>query len=71
MIVLELQFLKEDGKVITFTVDQPTTPVDKAAVNSVMDTILTSDVFRHLGTNARKKGARVIERTINDVNILV
>jgi hypothetical protein len=69
MQVLELQFLKDDGKVATFTVDNPTTPINEAAVNAVMDKILSAGVFRTLGANSRKKGARLIDRTVTDVNL--
>lgn len=69
MQVLELQFLREDGKTVTFTIDNPTIPVDAAAVNIAMDKVLAADVFTTLGTNARKKGARLVERTVAEVKL--
>lgn len=69
MQVLELQFLREDGKTVTFTVDSPITPVNEAAVNGAMDTVLAADVFLTLGQNARKKGARLVERTVAEIKL--
>ncbi|WP_028401772.1 DUF2922 domain-containing protein [Ectobacillus panaciterrae] len=69
MQVLELQFLKEDGKTATFTVDNPNTPIDKAAVNAAMDKILSAGVFRTLGPNSRKKGARLVDRTVTEIDL--
>ncbi|MFX3661361.1 MAG: DUF2922 domain-containing protein [Ectobacillus sp.] len=71
MQVLELQFLKDDGKTAAFTVDSPKQPVDPAAVNAAMDKILASGIFRTLGPNSRKKGARLIDRTVTDIEIPV
>lgn len=69
MQVLELQFLRDDGKTATFTVDNPITPINPTAVNTVMDTILTSSVFLTLGPDSRKKGARLVDRTVTDVDL--
>lgn len=69
MEVLELIFLKEDGKTTTFSIENPITPVNEQTVTSVMDTIVSSDIFLTLGQNARKKGARLVEKTISEVSI--
>ncbi|MFD3446589.1 DUF2922 domain-containing protein [Microbacteriaceae bacterium 4G12] len=69
MQVLELQFLKDDGKMLTFAIDNPITPVNEANVAAIMDTILASGVFRTLGPNARKKGARLVNRSITEIGI--
>jgi hypothetical protein len=34
-----------------------------------MDTVLAADVFLTLGQNARKKGARIVERTVAEVKL--
>ncbi|MDX8366386.1 DUF2922 domain-containing protein [Cytobacillus sp. IB215665] len=68
---LELKFENEEGKVGTIFIENPTEPVDTTLVSSVMDTILSSDVFTSSGGGfIRKKGARVVERNVTDIQIL-
>ncbi|MCM3735395.1 DUF2922 domain-containing protein [Bacillus cytotoxicus] len=69
MEVLELVFLKEDGKTTTFSIENPVTPVNEQTVNSVMDTIISASIFLTLGQQARKKGARIVEKSISEVKI--
>ena len=69
MQVLELIFAKEDGKTVVFSIDTPITPTDAQVVNQVMDTILASSVFSSIDENTRKKGARLIEKNVSEVQI--
>ncbi|WP_459501889.1 DUF2922 domain-containing protein [Bacillus sp. C1] len=69
MNVLELIFLKEDGKTVVFSIDNPITPVNEQTINSVMDKILSSGIFLSLDGNTRKKGARLVEKTISELNV--
>ncbi|MBE7104131.1 DUF2922 domain-containing protein [Bacillus cereus] len=69
MQVLELIFVKEDGKTVSFSIDNPITPVNELVVNQVMDTILASSVFSSISENTRKKGARLVEKTVSEVQI--
>ncbi|MFJ8528720.1 DUF2922 domain-containing protein [Bacillus sp. NPDC094106] len=69
MQVLELIFAKEDGKTVIFSIDNPTTPVNEQTITQVMDTILSSSIFLSIDENTRKKGARLIEKTVSEVNI--
>lgn len=69
METLELIFLKEDGKTTIFSLDNPITPVDEQAVNNVMDSILASNIFATLGPQARKNGARLVERNVSEIMI--
>jgi hypothetical protein len=69
MQVLELIFVKEDGKTVVFSIDNPITPVNAQVVNQVMDTILSSSVFSSIGENTRKKGTRLIEKNVSEVQI--
>lgn len=69
MQVLELVFTKEDGKTVVFSIEKPTTPVDAKSVSQVMDTILASSVFSSIDENARKKGARLVEKNVSEVPI--
>ncbi|WP_088265944.1 DUF2922 domain-containing protein [Bacillus mycoides] len=69
MQVLELVFVKEDGKTVVLSIDNPITPVNELVVNQVMDTILSSSVFSSISENTRKKGARLIEKNVSEVQI--
>ncbi|TKI83385.1 DUF2922 domain-containing protein [Bacillus mycoides] len=69
MQVLELVFVKEDGKTVVLSIDNPITPVNELVVNQVMDTILASSVFSSISENTRKKGARLIEKNVSGVQI--
>ncbi|MBY0596691.1 DUF2922 domain-containing protein [Bacillus bingmayongensis] len=69
MTVLELIFLKEDGKTVVFSIDNPITPVNEQIINQVMDTILSSAIFLSLNGNTRKKGARLVEKTVSEVTL--
>ncbi|EOO73030.1 MULTISPECIES: DUF2922 domain-containing protein [Bacillus cereus group] len=69
MQVLELIFVKEDGKTVVLSIDNPITPVNELVVNQVMDTILSSSVFSSISENTRKKGARLIEKNVSEVQI--
>ncbi|MDF4741135.1 DUF2922 domain-containing protein, partial [Vibrio parahaemolyticus] len=54
---------------VVFSIEKPTTPIDAQVVNQVMDTILASSVFSSINENTRKKGARLVERTVSEVPI--
>ncbi|PEP66326.1 MULTISPECIES: DUF2922 domain-containing protein [Bacillus] len=69
MTVLELIFLKEDGKTVVFSIDNPITPVNEQTIGQVMDTILSSAIFLSLSGNTRKKGARLVEKTVSEVTV--
>ncbi|MFD1738186.1 DUF2922 domain-containing protein [Bacillus salitolerans] len=66
--VLQLQFLNQEDKTVTLTIEDPIEPVDPAAVNAAMDVIIASNVFISSGGEyTSKKGARVVERNIEEV----
>jgi Protein of unknown function (DUF2922) len=68
---LELKFENEDGKVVTYSVDNPIEPVDPATVGSAMDEILTQNAFTTSGGNlVAKKSARVVERIVQDIELV-
>ncbi|WP_010677115.1 DUF2922 domain-containing protein [Bacillus timonensis] len=67
---LEMQFTNEAGKTATVSIENPKEPVDPAAVTAAMDLIVSSDVFLTPGGPiTAKKGARVVERNIEAVEI--
>lgn len=68
--VLELQFLNIEGKTVKINIDSPNEPIDNAAVNTAMDTILAANIFTSSGGDfVSKKGARVIERNVTDLSL--
>ncbi|SFE87697.1 Protein of unknown function [Bacillus sp. OV194] len=65
---LELQFLNEQDKTVTISLDAPKEPVDPAAVKAAMDTIIAQNIFvSNGGDYVKKKGARVMDRTSSDI----
>lgn len=67
---LELQFKNEEDRTVTLSLDNPIEPVDPVAVNAAMDNILQQDVFTSAsGDLVSKHAARVVERTVTEVEI--
>ncbi|EIT83918.1 hypothetical protein A374_17824 [Fictibacillus macauensis ZFHKF-1] len=65
---LELQFINEQEKVVTLSIDSPKEPVNGAAVKAAMETIIAQNVFNSKGGNyVKAKGARLVERNASDV----
>ncbi|WP_077212377.1 DUF2922 domain-containing protein [Bacillus dakarensis] len=69
--VLELQFVTQHGKVAKLTVDNPTEPIDPAAVKTAMESIIASNAFNSTsGDLVAIEGARVVERNVTDYEII-
>lgn len=67
---LELQFFNEDERTVTISLENPIEPVDPETVKTVMDTIISENVFMTSGGDlVSKKGARIVERTVTDIDI--
>lgn len=67
---LELQFTNLEGKTATISIDDPNEPVDQVAVSAAMDTIIAANIFTSKGGDlVAKKGARVVERNVDDVEL--
>lgn len=67
---IELQFLNEENKTVTISLENPIEPVDPAAVNAAMDAILAQGAFTSSGGDlVSKKGARVVDRSVTDIEI--
>ncbi|MDN4071657.1 DUF2922 domain-containing protein [Fictibacillus terranigra] len=65
---LELQFINEQDKTVTISLDSPKEPVDSAAVKAAMDTVIAQNIFISNGGDfVKKKGARITERTSSDI----
>ena len=68
---LELRFLNTDGRIVTFTLDDPKEPIDAEEVNGVMDEVLAENAFTSSGGElVGKHSARVVERIIDDIEIM-
>ncbi|MFS0821416.1 DUF2922 domain-containing protein [Bacillus timonensis] len=67
---LEMQFKNEDGKTATISIENPIEPVDAVAVSAAMDLIISTNVFLTPGgAIVEKKGARVVERNVETVEL--
>ncbi|OUM85493.1 MAG: hypothetical protein BAA01_10480 [Bacillus thermozeamaize] len=65
---LELIFRTEAGRTVRITLRDPIEPVEPAAVNNVMDTILAKNLFQTNGANwTEKVGARLQDRTVTEL----
>ncbi|BAC14096.1 DUF2922 domain-containing protein [Oceanobacillus iheyensis] len=67
---LELKFTNQEGKVVTYSLDQPIEPVDTNAINEAMDTIIGENAFSSSGGDLiEKHSARIVERTVEDIEL--
>ncbi|MBY7144633.1 DUF2922 domain-containing protein [Virgibacillus sp. NKC19-3] len=67
---IELKFRNEDDKIVTYALDNPIEPVDPETVNTVMDEIIEQNAFTSTGGDViRKESARVVERTVEDIEL--
>ncbi|MFZ3591604.1 DUF2922 domain-containing protein [Bacillus sp. DJP31] len=65
---LQLQFLNEESKTVSISIDNPIEPVDSLALDAAMDAILTTNIFTSSGGDlVSKKGARVVERNVEEI----
>ncbi|MFJ7829352.1 DUF2922 domain-containing protein [Peribacillus sp. NPDC097284] len=68
---LEMIFVTEEGKSSTISVDNPKEPVDVNQVKQAMQQIIAQNVFiTSSGDIVSIKGARVVERNVEDVEVL-
>ncbi|MFJ7679017.1 DUF2922 domain-containing protein [Peribacillus sp. NPDC097206] len=67
---LEMIFVTEEGKSSTISVDNPKEPVDVNQVKQAMQQIIAQNVFiTSSGDFVSIKGARVVERNVEDVEV--
>lgn len=65
---IELKFENEEGRTVTYSLDDPVEPFDEAAVNNAMDTILSANAFTSSGGDlVAKKEARIVERIVTNI----
>lgn len=67
---IELKFENEDGKIVTYALDNPVEPVDPEEVNAVMDEIIAQDAFTSTGGDlVGKKSARIVENIVEEIEM--
>lgn len=67
---LEMKFENQEGKIVTYALDYPIEPVDPEAVNAAMEEVIAQNAFSSTGGElVTKKSARVVEQTIEDIEI--
>jgi hypothetical protein len=67
---LVLQFVDTQNKTMNLSIENPIEPVDTAKVNAAMDQIIAANVFIASGGELiGKKGAYVVERNVNEIEL--
>mgnify|MGYP001252793482 CR=1 FL=1 len=67
---IDLQFLNEENRTVTISLSDPVEPVDPASVGSAMDTIIAQNAFTSSGGDlVSKKGARIVERNVTEIDL--
>lgn len=66
---LELIFRNQEGKTSKVEVDNPSLPIDAEAIANAMDEIIAADTFSYGKGLVAKVGARLVERTVEDIEI--
>ncbi|WP_407701316.1 DUF2922 domain-containing protein [Virgibacillus dakarensis] len=65
---LELKFLNEHGKIVTYALETPIEPVAPTAVKSEMKEILVQNSFTGSGGDLVSiKGARFVEHNVEEI----
>ncbi|HLS09532.1 DUF2922 domain-containing protein [Lentibacillus sp.] len=67
---LELKFLNEDKKTVTYSLEQPVEPADPAAIKAAMEEIINQNAFTSSGGNLVSiKEARIVDRTVQEIEL--
>ncbi|MBM7097675.1 MULTISPECIES: DUF2922 domain-containing protein [Alteribacter] len=67
---LELLFSNMEGRSVTLAVEDPIEPANAELINEVMDEILNENIFMSTGGPlVSKRGARIVERTVEQIDI--
>ncbi|MBC5635710.1 MULTISPECIES: DUF2922 domain-containing protein [Ornithinibacillus] len=71
MKVLELKFENTDGKIVTYSLEQPIEPVDPASVSEAMNEIIAQNAFTSSGGDlVAKHSARIVDRTVEEIELV-
>ncbi len=72
MKVLELFFENMEGKTVKYTLEKPVEPTDVEAIEAAMDEVIAQNAFTSSGGDLiSKKSARVVETSIDDIELNV
>lgn len=67
---LEMRFKNEDGKTVTYTLDDPVEPIDETAVNAAMDVVIAQNAFGSSGGDlVEKLSARIVAQQVEEIEI--
>ncbi|RKQ30259.1 DUF2922 domain-containing protein [Oceanobacillus halophilus] len=67
---LELKFKNEDGKTVTYSIENPIEPVEASTVSAAMDEIISQNAFTSNGGDLTAKySARVVENIVEDIDL--
>ena len=67
---LELLFYNEGGNNVTIGIDHPIEPVEPEAVSTVMDTMMSENIFTSSdGDLTEKRFARIVERNVEIIEL--
>jgi len=65
-----MNFLNTDGKLAKVSIENPIEPVNPVALEQAMDQLIASNVFSTPGGDlVQKRGARVVERNVVEVEL--
>lgn len=67
---IELKFVNELGRIVTYSLEKPIEPVDPTLVKQVMDEIITQNIFTSTGGDlVEKHSARLVENKVEEIDI--
>ncbi|MFD1064432.1 DUF2922 domain-containing protein [Oceanobacillus locisalsi] len=67
---LELKFLNEEGRVVTYSLDNPVEPADPETIQDTMETILQENALYSTGGELTEiHSARIVERIVEDIEL--
>ena len=66
-VILYLDFINEDSKIRTLSIEDPKDDLDSQTIGTAMDKIIAADIFEenYIG----KKGARYVTKTVEKFDI--
>jgi uncharacterized protein YggL (DUF469 family) len=67
---LELKFTNADGRIVTYSLDEPVEPADPQAISEAMDEIIAQNAFTSSGGDlVSKHSARIVERNVEEIEL--
>lgn len=67
---LELRFVNELGRTVTYSLEEPIEPIDSTLVREAMDEIIAQNAFTSTGGDlVAKHSARIVENKVEEIDI--